>query len=423
MLHLEMNNLVKECNKQTNMLDIALEIHHSTTRASIDDILGVSKSLSILAKKSGITIPNVNHEDIYNDPYTSIAICQEGLGAIVSNIVKFIKALWGKMVTIFRKLVEWIMNLFKSNKIKNDLLKAIDAIKIAGDSIMDATSTGFENLDVYAATAFEYIEAKYNAIKNSNVIDNIINDNYRMAKETEEKQQFNQESNMIATWVNDGKSLQEKREFLKTMVKAEAKLIDIFKLVTKVKQLDKACTIDKVSHDDIFVIFNSYDLRTKTADIMGMFIDVNNNNAIVPFKLDKVPILDVYATVPKIRNFQSQAQKACHNILDHYNIMVAYSKDFLLGPSKRMGDFVNGNFISKLDSRSVIVQKLVGDNMKVGFNYLNAQGRYLTSFNTDVKGLVTMVSRVTNTGIVTGTDIQNDISSNFGYGNIDGILV
>ena len=113
-----MNNLVKECNKQTNMLDIALEIHHSTTRASIDDILGVSKSLSILAKKSGITIPNVNHEDIYNDPYTSIAICQEGLGAIVSNIVKFIKALWGKMVTIFRKLVEWIMNLFKSNKIK-----------------------------------------------------------------------------------------------------------------------------------------------------------------------------------------------------------------------------------------------------------------------------------------------------------------
>lgn len=57
------------------------------------------------------------------------------------------------------------MDMFKSTKIKNDLLTIIDSLKTAGVHLLDATETGFKNLDTYAAIFLDYIAAKYKNIK------------------------------------------------------------------------------------------------------------------------------------------------------------------------------------------------------------------------------------------------------------------
>lgn len=308
--------------------------------------------------------------------------------------------------------------MFKSTKIKNDLLTIIDSLKTAGVHLLDATETGFKNLDTYAAIFLDYIAAKYKKYKEDTVLDETIKDNGQIVKNY---QGINSEA-VTVTYPYDGRPVSDIRDRLSRMVKDEAKLIDMSKLVNVIKSSDPKCTIDKVSHNDIFIALNTFNLKTFTADVEGFYIDTVNGNSINLFKLDNIPILSVYKFPPHPQSFTTNLQRTAEIVLDNYNVNVLISKD-LSNKSRRVTDYVNGNFINRLNLTDVAVQKQVGKNMKIFMNYMNMSTKRLASYGSDIRGMVGLVSRVTNNGAYTAPDMENEIRTNFGFNNVNTTVI
>ena len=414
----EASRELNEYNRKSKITDIAADLYINSQHASKDEILGISKSLTILSKRAGIGPLQLNSESIDEDPYLAISVCQEGLGNIVASIAKAIKVIWIKLADIIKKVVGWIMDMFKSTKIKNDLLTIIDSLKTAGVHLLNATETGFKNLDTYAAIFLDYIAAKYKKYKEDTVLDETIKDNGQIVKNY---QGINNEA-VTVTYPYDGRPVSDIRDRLSRMVKDEAKLIDMSKLVNVIKSSDPKCTIDKVSHNDIFIALNTFNLKTFTADVEGFYIDTVNGNSINLFKLDNIPILSVYKFPPHPQSFTTNLQRTAEIVLDNYNVNVLISKD-LSNKSRRVTDYVNGNFINRLNLTDVAVQKQVGKNMKIFMNYMNMSTKRVASYGSDIRGMVGLVSRVTNNGTYTAPDMENEIHTNFGFNNVNTTVI
>lgn len=101
----EANRELNEYNRKSKITDIAADLYINSRHASKDEILGISKSLTILSKRAGIGPLQLNSESIDEDPYLAISVCQEGLGNIVASIAKAIKVIWIKLADIIKKVV------------------------------------------------------------------------------------------------------------------------------------------------------------------------------------------------------------------------------------------------------------------------------------------------------------------------------
>ena len=384
------NDEFKKLDKVTNLESLGNDILKDSFNATNTDILGLSKQLNLVCKRAGLDIVNINRESINEDPYLQLSICQEGIKDFFIAIGDTIKKIWDKIVEIFKSIFNWFKNLFTSGKRKRDLEDAIEkAEKLSSEAIQLDTKAVFKQ----------------------GLISDILDFNKRIASKLENvvnEEAISSTSAMVESIIAQHLK-PEARALFGRNIDIHSSKVNVNNLMLEMAR--RGTPFPKpITQKDIYITKLKHYLPNQI-DVLGVYISPDPDTIKVDFELKNVSANYILNGWNNKKAKFAKLKAAAAQILKDYNIQITLSKDFQNQVNK-INNYVNKDHVFTLDRRNAVIKKLVDDNMKTVFKYIQAVVSYLIAYDKNAKAIVQLIDRTIGVGsnsYKTGITLEKDL--------------
>lgn len=408
------NDEFKKLDKVTNLESLGNDILKDSFNATNTDILGLSKQLNLVCKRAGLDTVSINRESINEDPYLQLSICQEGIKDFFIAIGDTIKKIWDKIVEIFKSIFNWFKNLFTSGKRKRDLEDAIEkAEKLSNEEEKEADERliTIYNDSLPDEGGIEAIQLDTKAVFKQGLISDILDFNKRIASKLENvvnEEAISSTSAMVESIIAQHLK-PEARALFGRNIDIHSSKVNVNNLMLEMAR--RGTPFPKpITQKDIYITKLKHYLPNQI-DVLGVYISPDPDTIKVDFELKNVSANYILNGWNNKKAKFAKLKAAAAQILKDYNIQITLSKDFQNQVNK-INNYVNKDHVFTLDRRNAVIKKLVDDNMKTVFKYIQAVVSYLIAYDKNAKAIVQLIDRTIGVGsnsYKTGVTLEKDL--------------